>query len=230
MAEKSAAEPLDACKIKAHHAGAFCSAWASTVGERDGQGSGSAPLPATLDAIMDASVEQLLQVPDVGPVVAGIHRASSPSRTTARWWPQLRAVGVDSPGETGRCRCCHAGQPDLRADRHATTQPRSQRPCWGRQCQIAGSVSKEDALRRRRRGSRQNKLDKGARAGVPVIDEAGARALVAGELILRFEGRLAQWNDERGFRVHRAHRGGERRSCTSARSRRPGVNRRVRAW
>jgi hypothetical protein len=34
---------------------------------------------------MDASVEQLLQVNDVGPVVAEASTPSSPSRTTARW-------------------------------------------------------------------------------------------------------------------------------------------------
>jgi DNA ligase (NAD+) len=39
----------------------------------------------SLDAIMDATVEQLLQVNDVGPVVAEPSTPSSPSRTTARW-------------------------------------------------------------------------------------------------------------------------------------------------
>jgi DNA ligase (NAD+) len=50
-----------------------------------------------LDAIMDASVEQLLQVPDVGPVVAGSIRASSPSRTTARWWPSCAPSASTGP-------------------------------------------------------------------------------------------------------------------------------------
>jgi DNA ligase (NAD+) len=39
-----------------------------------------------LDAIMDASVEELLQVKDVGPVVADSIHTFLPSPITARWW------------------------------------------------------------------------------------------------------------------------------------------------
>jgi DNA ligase (NAD+) len=73
-------------KVQAHHAAALSvRAGHPPCGRGHGQGPG-APL-RQLDAIMDASVEQLLQVPDVGPVVAeAASTPSSSSRTTARWW------------------------------------------------------------------------------------------------------------------------------------------------
>ena len=134
-----------------------------------------------LDAIMDATEAQLLQVNDVGPVVAqSIHTffAQPHNREVAL---QLRACGVTWP----------EGAPTERA-----TQPLAgltvvitgTLPTLGRDeakdlleaagAKVAGSVSKKTSyvVAGAEAGS---KLAKALELGVPVLDEAGMRALLA---------------------------------------------------
>jgi DNA ligase (NAD+) len=137
-----------------------------------------------LDAIMSASVDQLLQVPDVGPVVAeSIHTffAQAHNREVVE---QLRACGVHWP----------EGAPVA-----AAMQPLAGKtvvltgtlPTLGRDeakalleaagAKVAGSVSKKTfcVIAGAEAGS---KLDKARELGVPVLDEQGLQALLAGQM------------------------------------------------
>ena len=82
----------------------------------------------TLDAIMDARVEQLLEVPDVGPIVAQSIHTFFDQPHNREVVEQLRAGGVTWPrarGPAARSRRRAAGRQDLRADRHAAdAEPR----------------------------------------------------------------------------------------------------------
>jgi DNA ligase (NAD+) len=135
-----------------------------------------------LDAIMDASVDELLQVPDVGPVVAqSIHTffAQPHNREVVE---QLRACGVHWPeGEPSP-----AAQLPLAGKTFVLT---GTLPTLGREeakalleaagAKVAGSVSKKTdyVVAGEEAGS---KLDKARELGVAVIDEAGMRALLSG--------------------------------------------------
>ena len=134
----------------------------------------------TLDAIMDASVEQLLQVPDVGPVVAQSLHTFFQQPHNREVVEQLRACGVTWP----------EGAPAERAPQvlaGKTVVLTGTLPTLSRDAakdmletagaKVAGSVSKktsyvvagEDA------GS---KLARAQELGVPVLDEAGMLALL----------------------------------------------------
>lgn len=137
-----------------------------------------------LDAIMDASVDQLLQVNDVGPVVAeSIHTffAQPHNREVVE---QLRACGVTweegAPAE--RATLPLAGK---------TIVLTGTLPTLGREeakelleaagAKVAGSVSKKThyVVAGSEAGS---KLDKAQALGIPVLDEDGLRALLQGTL------------------------------------------------
>jgi DNA ligase (NAD+) len=134
----------------------------------------------SLDAVMEASVEQLLQVADVGPVVAQSIRTFFDQPHNREVVEQLRACGVTweegepAPVETlplaGKTFVLTGTLPTLsREDAKAMLEAAG--------AKVAGSVSKktdyvvagEDA------GS---KLDKARALGVAVIDEAAMRQLL----------------------------------------------------
>lgn len=134
-----------------------------------------------LDAVMNASVDHLLQVPDVGPVVAeSIHTffAQPHNREVVA---QLRAVGITWPeGQpaaqallplTGKTFVITGTLPTLSRD-----EAKELLEAAG--AKVAGSVSKKTSylVAGAEAGS---KLDKAQALGVPVLDEAGMRALLA---------------------------------------------------
>lgn len=138
-----------------------------------------------LDAIMDASVEQLLEVRDVGPVVAeSIHTffAQPHNREVVE---QLRACGVHweegAPAEKA---------PQILAGK--TVVLTGTLPTMGRDeakelleaagAKVSGSVSKKTSyvVAGAEAGS---KLTKAQELGVPVLDEAGMLALLKGEVV-----------------------------------------------
>ncbi len=136
----------------------------------------------SLDAIMDASVEQLLEVNDVGPIVAEAIRTFFDQPHNREVVEQLRACGVH----------WEEGPPAERA-----TLPLAGRtfvitgtlPTLGREeakerleaagAKVAGSVSKKThyVVAGEEAGS---KLAKALELGVPVLDEAGMLALLQG--------------------------------------------------
>ena len=136
-----------------------------------------------LDAIMDASVEELLQVKDVGPVVAdSIHTffAQPHNREVVE---QLRAWGVH----------WEEGEPAEKAPQvlaGLTVVLTGTLPTLGRDtakdmleaagAKVSGSVSKKTSyvVAGAEAGS---KLAKAEELGVPVLDEAGMLALLSGE-------------------------------------------------
>lgn len=136
-----------------------------------------------LDAIMDASVEELLQVKDVGPVVAdSIHTffAQPHNREVVE---QLRACGVH----------WEEGEPAEKAPQilaGMTVVLTGTLPTLGRDAakdmleaagaKVSGSVSKKTSyvVAGAEAGS---KLAKAEELGVPVLDEAGMLALLRGE-------------------------------------------------
>ena len=137
----------------------------------------------TLDAIMDASEEALLQVKDVGPVVANsIHTffAQPHNREVVE---QLRACGVN----------WEEGEPAEKAPQilaGLTVVLTGTLPTLGRDtakdmleaagAKVSGSVSKKTSyvVAGAEAGG---KLAKAEELGVPVLDEAGLLALLAGE-------------------------------------------------
>ncbi len=136
-----------------------------------------------LDAIMDASADRLLEVPDVGPIVAeSIHTffAQPHNREVVE---QLRACGVH----------WEEGEPAVRAPRPLagkTVVLTGTLPTLSRDeakdlleaagAKVAGSVSKKTSyvVAGAEAGS---KLDKAQELGVPVLDEEGLRVLLAGK-------------------------------------------------
>jgi len=134
-----------------------------------------------LDAIMDATLDQLLQVPDVGPVVAQSLRTFFDQAHNREVVEQLRACGLQwQEGEaTAGASLPFAGQtfvltgtlPTLSRD-----QAKDMLEALG--AKVAGSVSKKThcVVAGAEAGS---KLDKAQELGIRVLDEAGLLALVA---------------------------------------------------
>jgi DNA ligase (NAD+) len=138
----------------------------------------------SLDRLLEASDEQLLQVNDVGPVVAQSLRTFLAQAHNREVIEQLRAAGVHWPE--------HEGAPPVE------TLPLTGKtlvltgtlPTLGREeakalveaagGKVAGSVSKKTSyvVAGAEAGS---KFDKARELGVPVLDEEGLRALLAGE-------------------------------------------------
>ena len=134
----------------------------------------------TLDAIMDASVEQLLQVPDVGPVVARSLHTFFQQPHNREVVEQLRACGVTWPegAPAERAPQVLAGKTVVLTGTLPTlSRDAAKDMLEAAGAKVAGSVSKktsyvvagEDA------GS---KLAKAEELGVPVLDEAGMLALL----------------------------------------------------
>ena len=135
----------------------------------------------TLDAVMDASVEQLLEVPDVGPVVAQSIHTFFQQAHNREVVEQLRACGLrwpegaPAPREAlplaGKTFVITGTLPSLGRDEAKTLLEAAG-------AKVAGSVSKKTdyLVAGEEAGS---KLAKAQELGVPVLDEAGMRALLA---------------------------------------------------
>jgi len=136
-----------------------------------------------LDAIMDASVEELLQVKDVGPVVADSIHTFFAQPHNGEVVEQLRACGVH----------WEEGEPAEKAPQilaGLTVVLTGTLPTLGRDAakdmleaagaKVSGSVSKKTSyvVAGAEAGS---KLAKAEELGVPVLDEAGMLALLRGE-------------------------------------------------
>lgn len=136
----------------------------------------------TLDAIMDASVEQLLQVPDVGPVVAQSLHTFFQQPHNREVVEQLRACGVTWPEGAPAERA-----PQVLAGKTVVltgTLPTLSRDAAKARVEaaggkVSGSVSKKTdfVVAGAEAGS---KLDKALSLGVPVLDETALLALLAG--------------------------------------------------
>ena len=135
-----------------------------------------------LDAIMGASVEQLLEVPDVGPVVAESIHTFFQQPHNREVVEQLRACGVTwpegAPAErapkplAGKTIVLTGTLPTLSRD-----EAKDLLEAAG--AKVAGSVSKKTdyVIAGAEAGS---KLDKARELGVTVLDEDGLRALLDG--------------------------------------------------
>jgi DNA ligase (NAD+) len=140
-----------------------------------------------LDRVMDATIEQLLEVPDVGPVVAQSIRTFFEQPHNREVVEQLRAAGVrweEHQGAAaastdaaalplaGRTLVLTGTLPSLsREDAKALIEAAGGK--------VAGSVSKKTHYVVAG-GEAGSKLDKARELGVPVLDEDGLRALLAG--------------------------------------------------
>ena len=134
----------------------------------------------SMDAIMDATLDQLLQVNDVGPTVAQSLRTFFDQAHNREVVEQLRACGVTwAEGEptagaslplTGQTFVITGTLPTLSRD-----EAKDMLEAAG--AKVAGSVSKKThyVLAGAEAGS---KLEKAVALGVPVIDEDGLRALL----------------------------------------------------
>jgi len=136
-----------------------------------------------IDRLMDAGDEDLLQVPDVGPVVARSIRTFFAQPHHREIVEQLRAAGIgwdehagatfDAPGVlAGRTLVLTGTLPTLSRDE-------AKGLIEGAGGKVAGSVSKKTwcVVAGEEAGS---KLDKARELGVPVVDEQGLRGLLAG--------------------------------------------------
>jgi DNA ligase (NAD+) len=135
-----------------------------------------------LDAIMDASVEQLLEVPDVGPVVAESIHTFFEQPHNREVVEQLRACGVTwQEGEPARRESLAlAGKTVVLTGTLPTlTRDDAKDMLEAAGAKVAGSVSKKTdyVVAGAEAGS---KLEKARELGVPVLDEDGLRALLAG--------------------------------------------------
>ena len=134
-----------------------------------------------LDAIMDASAEQLLEVPDVGPVVAESIHTFFEQPHNREVVEQLRACGVTwEEGEpAARAPKPLAGKTIVLTGTLPTlSRDEAKELLEAAGAKVAGSVSKKTdyVVAGAEAGS---KLDKAQELGVPVLDEDGLRKLLA---------------------------------------------------
>jgi DNA ligase (NAD+) len=137
----------------------------------------------SLDRIMDASVEQLLQVSDVGTIVASSIRTFFDQPHNREVVEQLRAAGIHWPEGEGAVDSA-APQPlagktlVLTGTLPTLSRDEAKALIEAAGGKAAGSVSKKTSyvVAGEEAGS---KLDKARELGVPVLDEAGLRALLA---------------------------------------------------
>jgi DNA ligase (NAD+) len=135
-----------------------------------------------LDRILDASVDELLEVPDVGPVVAHSIRTFFEQAHNREVVEQLRAAGVGWEEHEGR-RAAAAGQPlagktfVLTGTLPTLTRDAAKERIEAAGGKVAGSVSKKThwVVAGEEAGS---KLDKARELGVEVIDEAALLRLL----------------------------------------------------
>ncbi|HWI83409.1 helix-hairpin-helix domain-containing protein, partial [Ramlibacter sp.] len=135
-----------------------------------------------LDAIMDADITQLLEVPDVGPVVAESIHTFFQQPHNREVVQQLRACGVTwEEGEpAARAPKPLAGKTIVLTGTLPTlTRDEAKDLLEAAGAKVAGSVSKKTdyVIAGAEAGS---KLDKARELGVAVLDEDGLRALLAG--------------------------------------------------
>jgi DNA ligase (NAD+) len=135
----------------------------------------------SLDRLMDARLDQLLEVPDVGPTVAQSVRTFFDQPHNREVVEQLRAVGLtwdehDGTADAvpkplaGRTFVLTGTMPTLaREDAKAMIEAQGGK--------VAGSVSKKTHFVVAGEAA-GNKLDKAHELGVPVIDEAALRAML----------------------------------------------------
>jgi DNA ligase (NAD+) len=136
----------------------------------------------SLDRIAQASLEQLLQVPDVGPIVAQSLRTFFDQPHNADVLTQLRESGIHWPESDGTA-LASTPQPLAKLTFVLT----GSLPVWSRDeakalieaagGKVSGSVSKKTdyVVAGEEAGS---KLDKARELGVTVLDEAGLRSLL----------------------------------------------------
>ena len=137
----------------------------------------------TLDAIMDASVEQLLEVNDVGPVVAQSLHTFFQQPHNREVVEQLRACGVTwSEGPVAeRAPQILAGKTVVLTGTLPTLSRDAAKDLLeAAGAKVAGSVSKKTSyvVAGEEAGS---KLAKAQELGVPVLDEAGMLELLSGQ-------------------------------------------------
>jgi DNA ligase (NAD+) len=135
-----------------------------------------------LDAIMDASVEQLLQVPDVGPVVAESIHTFFTQPHNREVIEQLRACGLhweESEPAAQAPKPLSGKTVVLTGTLPTLTRDEAKDLLEAAGAKVAGSVSKKTdyVVAGTEAGS---KLDKARELGVPVLDEDGLRQLLAG--------------------------------------------------
>ena len=135
-----------------------------------------------LDAVMDATYEQLLEVPDVGPVVAQSIRAFFEQPHNREVAEQLRAAGVTWPEHEGAERAAPkplAGQTFVLTGTLPTmSRDEAKDLLEAAGAKVAGSVSKKTnyVVAGAEAGS---KLEKAQQLGITILDEAGLQALLA---------------------------------------------------
>jgi DNA ligase (NAD+) len=137
-----------------------------------------------LDAIMTASVEQLMEAPDVGPVVAQSIRTFFEQAHNREVVEQLRACGVQwEEGEPApRAQLPLAGQTFVLTGTLPTlSREEAKEMLEAAGAKVSGSVSKKThyVVAGEEAGS---KLDKARELGVPVLDEAGLLAMLPAEI------------------------------------------------
>ena len=183
MAEKSAQNIVDALeKSKAPTLARFLfSLGIRQVGETTAKD--LARHFGTLDKLMGASVEQLLEVPDVGPIVAASIHTFFAQPHNVEVVEQLLAAGVapkESAGEADdRPRPLLGKTLVLTGTLPTLSRDEAQALIEEAGGKVSGSVSKKTSyvIAGEEAGS---KLEKARTLGVAVLDEAGLRALLAG--------------------------------------------------
>jgi DNA ligase (NAD+) len=137
----------------------------------------------SLDALMAASVDQLLQVRDVGPVVAHSLRTFFDQPHNREVVEQLRACGVhwtEGPPTPGANLPLAGKTYVLTGTLPTLSREQAKEMLEAAGAKVAGSVSKKThgVIAGAEAGS---KLEKALELGIPVLDEAGLLALVAPE-------------------------------------------------
>lgn len=135
-----------------------------------------------LDRVMDATYEQLLEVPDVGPVVAQSIRTFFEQPHNREVAEQLRAAGVTWPEHEGAELAAPkplAGQTFVLTGTLPTlSRDEAKELLEAQGAKVAGSVSKKTSyvVAGEEAGS---KLEKAQQLGITILDEAGLRDLLA---------------------------------------------------
>lgn len=136
----------------------------------------------SMDPIMDAGVEQLLQVPDVGPIVAESIHAFFQQPHNREVIEQLRACGVhweEGPPAAQEAKPLSGKTVVLTGTLPTLSRDEAKELLEAAGAKVAGSVSKKTdyVVAGAEAGS---KLDKARELGVTVLDEDGLRRLLAG--------------------------------------------------